>query len=328
MPRSDMTKEQLATELQTARKRLAEHERQERLHVRVQEELRRSEERFRSLVDSTDDSIYVVDRCGSYLFMNRKHLARLGLASDEELNGRCYRDFHSAAESADFLSRIHAVFENGRSISHEYRAERDKKFFIRTLSPIRDATGTVIAVTAISKDITDRKRMEEELRSLSLTDELTGLHNRRGFFTIVEQELRIANRLGKDAVLFLVDMDELKVINDTHGHPAGDQAIRDTADIIRRSFRESDVIARIGGDEFVIFMIEHTVVEPSLLSRRLQDVLRIYNSQATRSYTLGLTIGWSRYGQHAPATIEDLMRQADHSMYEQKRTRDQSRDSA
>jgi diguanylate cyclase (GGDEF)-like protein len=190
---------------------------------------------------------------------------------------------------------------------------------------VRDATGAVTAVTVISKEITDRKRMEEELRALSLSDELTGLLNRRGFFTLVEQELRIANRIGKNAVLFLVDIDGLEVINDTCGHSAGDQAIQDTADILRRSFRESDVLARIGGDEFVIFMIEHTGVDPSHLSRRLQDVLRIYNSQVTRSYTLSLSMRWSRYEPTNPSKIDMLIHEADTSMYDQKRARNVDR---
>ena len=326
MSEKESAKEELIAECQALRKRVTELELLERLQGRIQEELRRSEERFRSLVDSTEDSIYVVDRDCNYIFMNRKHLNRLGLSSEDGLNGKSYRDFHTAVESAHFQSHVDAVFQTGRSVSQEYRASRDQKFFIRTLSPVRDASGTVTGVTAISKDITDRKGMEEELRALSLSDELTGLHNRRGFFTLVEQELRIANRFDRDAILYLVDMDELKVINDTHGHPAGDQAIRDTADILRRSFRESDILARLGGDEFVIFMMEHSEVDPTVLSHRLQDVLRIYNSQVTRPYTLSLSIGWSRYESKAPLSVEELLRQADASMYKEKRARDSERD--
>jgi len=321
------TKDELIAELNSARKRIAELELMERLHGRVQDELRRSEERFRSLVNSTDDSIYVVDRDCSYLFMNRRHLARLGLTSMDELNSKNYRDFHLPAESENFQSYVDTVFRTGQSVTHEYQAARDRKFFLRTMSPVRNERDTVAAVTVVSKEITDRKRLEEELRSLSLTDELTGLHNRRGFLTLVSQEIRIANRLGRDAVLFLVDMDDLKVINDTYGHQTGDQAIQGTADIIRRSFRESDVISRIGGDEFVIFMIEHSDVDPAMLARRLQDILRIYNSQVSRSYVLSLSIGWVRYESASPSSIDDLVRQADASMYEQKRerTRDTSR---
>lgn len=321
MDEREMNREQLAEELRKLRKRIAKLEILERVHARVRDDLRRSEDSFRSLVDSTDDSIYVVDGKCNYLFMNKKHLSRLGFPSEDLVIGKNYRDFHSAAETGDFQASIDAVFQSGRSLHHEYQAERDQKFFIRTLSPVRDASNAVTAVTAISKEITDRKQMEEQLRALSLADELTGLHNRRGFFTLVKQELRMANRLGKDGLLFSVDMDDLKVINDTCGHQAGDQAIRGAADMIRRSFRESDIIARIGGDEFVAFMIEYVLIDPDLLARRLQDIMNIYNSQGTNPYTLSLSIGWSRYDPGNPASIEELMHQADANMYERKRAR-------
>jgi len=321
MNERDMTREQLVAELQMMRKRIAELEILEHVHARVLDDLRRSEDSFRSLVDSTDDSIYVVDRECNYLFMNKKHLKRLGVASEDQVIGRNYRDFHTAAETRDFQASVDTVFRSGRSLHHEYQAERDQKFFIRTLSPVRDSKSAVAAVTAISKEITDRKQMEEQLRALSLADELTGLHNRRGFFALVKQELRMANRFGKDALLFSVDMDDLKVINDTYGHQAGDQAIRGAADMIRRNFRESDIIARIGGDEFVVFMVEYVSIDPDLLARRLQDIMNVYNSQGTNPYTLSLSIGWSRYDPGNPASIDALMDEADRNMYERKRAR-------
>ena len=321
MNKREMNKEQLVAELRRTRTRIAELEILERVHDRLQDDLRRSEDRFRSLVDSTDDSIYVVDGECNYLFMNKKHLKRLSLMSEDQVIGKNYRDFHSAAETRDFQASIDAVFRSGRSVHHEYQAERDQKFFIRTLSPVRDASNAVTAVTAISKEITERKQMEEQLRALSLTDELTSLHNRRGFFTLVKQELRMANRLGKDALLFSVDMDDLKVINDTFGHQAGDDAIRGAADLIRRNFRESDIIARIGGDEFVVFLIEYVPIEPDLLASRLQDIMNSYNSPGTNPYTLSLSIGWSRYDPGNPTSIEELMHEADRNMYERKRAR-------
>jgi len=321
MNEREMTREQLAAELQKMQKRTAELELLEREHARVQDDLRLSRDSFRSLVDSTDDSIYVVDKDCKYLFMNKKHLSRLGFTSEDQVTGKSYGELHSAAETADFQASIDAIFRSGRSLHHEYQAARDRKFFIRTLSPVRDSSKAFTAVIAISKEITERKQMEEELRSLSLTDELTGLHNRRGFFTLVKQELRMANRLGKDALLFSVDMDELKVINDTCGHQAGDQAIRGAADMISRNFRDSDIIARIGGDEFVVFMVEYAPIDPDLLVRRLQDIMNIYNSQGTNPYTLSLSIGWSRYDPGNPASIEELMHQADANMYERKRAR-------
>jgi len=313
------SQEELLAELEAARQRIAELELIEHRHAAMQDELQRREGQYRSLVDSTDDSIYVVDRECRYLFMNRKHLLRLGLTGDGYL-GKNYRDFHSAQEAAAFQLHIETVFRTGQSLQHEYQAERDKKYFLRTISPVREGD-KVTAVTAVSKEITDRKRMEEELRALSLTDDLTGLYNRRGFFTLVQQQLRVASRLEKNVVLFGVDMDDLKKINDACGHQTGDDAIRDAADIIKKNFRESDIIARIGGDEFAVFMIENFDIDPARLGLRLHDILKIYNSQGTRPYTLSLSIGMIRQDPRVPASIEDMLSRADQNMYEQKRTR-------
>lgn len=324
MEKENQSREQLLAELAAARRRIAELELIKERSNNVREELRRSEGQFRSLVDSTDDSIYVVDRQCRYLFMNRKHLGRLGISGDFYV-GKHYRDFHSPKEADDFQIHIETVFRTGQSLQHEYQAERDKKYFLRTLSPVREAGEAVAAVTAVSKEITDRKRMEEELRALSFSDDLTGLYNRRGFFTVVQQQLRVASRLARNVVLFGLDMDDLKRINDTCGHLTGDSAIRDAADIIRKNFRESDVIARIGGDEFAVFMIENINIDPSRLILRLQDILKIYNSQGTRPYMLSLSIGMTRQDPRKPSSIEDMLRQADQNMYEQKRVRDKDR---
>ncbi len=130
---------------------------------RAEEELRKKEEKYRSLVESTDDSVYLVDMDCRYLFMNEKHLSRLGLTSDQ-FQGRAYGDFHSAGDAKRFADKINHTFETGTSVQHEYR-DSERKCYLKTLSPVRDPkTGMVTAVTVISKDITWLKRTEKELR--------------------------------------------------------------------------------------------------------------------------------------------------------------------
>ena len=98
--------------------------------------------------------------------------------------------------------------------------------------------------------------LQSELSSLALTDELTGLYNRRGFICLSEVQLKLARRSGCDMVLFFIDVDGLKQINDSFGHSEGDNALIRTAEVLRMTFRESDVLARIGGDEFGALAIE------------------------------------------------------------------------
>jgi two-component system cell cycle sensor histidine kinase/response regulator CckA len=127
--------------------------------------LRASEEEYRSLVESTDDSVYLVDVASTYLFVNEKHLSRFGLPQ-EKVIGRAYAEFHSEEEAKAFFSRVKQVTETGNSLWHEYRSQRDGRYFLRTLSPVKGADGKAIAVTVVSKDITERKSLEAQLQHI------------------------------------------------------------------------------------------------------------------------------------------------------------------
>ena len=129
----------------------------------AEEALRESEQQYRSLVESTEDSIYLVDRNSTYLFMNEKHLSRLGLQPDDIL-GRTYGEFHSEDDTQEFAALMEKIFETGQSIQQEHRSLKDNRHFLRTLSPIKEPKGRTRAITVVSKDITDRGRLEEVLR--------------------------------------------------------------------------------------------------------------------------------------------------------------------
>ena len=161
---------------------------------------------------------------------------------------------------------------------------------------------------------------EEALLVLSLTDELTGLFNRRRFFVLAEQSLKVALRTKKRLSLLYMDMDDLKRINDQNGHSEGDQALTDFAGILKKTFRESDITARIGGDEFVI-LIESTNGEDEILVTRLDENLRDHNVRGARSYTLSISVGVARFDPENPISIDELLSKADSSMYTQKRRR-------
>ena len=130
---------------------------------RAEEALREREEKYSSLVESTEDSIYLVDKNSAYLFMNEKHLLRLGLQPDELL-GKTYGDFHSEVDAQAFSAIVEKVFQTGRPNQQEHRSLRDGGYFLRTLSPVKDPGGNTTSVTVVSKDITDRARSEEALK--------------------------------------------------------------------------------------------------------------------------------------------------------------------
>jgi diguanylate cyclase (GGDEF)-like protein/PAS domain S-box-containing protein len=172
---------------------------------------------------------------------------------------------------------------------------------------------------AVFENITDRKKAEEELRSLSLTDELTGLYNRRGFFAWAEKLGKMAKRQKKGLFILYADLDELKKINDTWGHQEGDLALIDMANIFRATYRESDVIARIGGDEFVVIPVGTTGEDTHIVVARLQKSIDAHNANREKRYKLSMSWGLSYYDPENPFSIDELLSHADKLMYEQKR---------
>lgn len=320
MHQNDKNEERLAAELEQLRQQILESERQEITRKRIEDQLRESEERYRSLVDSTEDSIYLVDRNCRYLFMNKKHLLRLGLLGDQFL-GQLYRQFHSPQETKEFIKKVDHVFKTGESVQYQHKSRRDGRCFLRTLSPVKERDGRTTAVTVVSKDISELKEMEEKFHALSLTDELTGLYNRRGFLTLAEQQMQTAKRLRCGTILLTADVDNLKRINDMFGHQEGDFALMETARILRKTFREPDIKARMSGDEFAVLMLENTVSDSEALIGRLQKELDIRNGAAERSYKVSLSIGIARRTPECNSAVDELLREADTMMYENKRRR-------
>ena len=169
------------------------------------------------------------------------------------------------------------------------------------------------------RDITKRKKMEEELHALTLTDELTHLYNRRGFMTLAKQQLQIANRLKRNVQILYADLDNMKHINDAYGHKEGDLVLIEMAEIFKKVFRASDIIARVGGDEFVVFLIENIDISSEGLNERIQASIDDHNARNSRDYKLSISLGIVTCEYKCTYSIEELMSQADKLMYEQKK---------
>jgi diguanylate cyclase (GGDEF)-like protein len=165
----------------------------------------------------------------------------------------------------------------------------------------------------------ERNRMQMEIRNLSLKDELTGLYNRRGFLALAEQQLKLAQRSARDLLLLFADVDGLKYINDTFGHREGDYAIKNSAEILRKTFRRSDIIARIGGDEFTVLAVDASLEDGQRMIAALEQNIEIHNEQSEDPYRLTLSMGLAAFEPSMTHSIEELMSRADAALYEQKR---------
>ena len=165
--------------------------------------------------------------------------------------------------------------------------------------------------------------LQAELGNLALTDELTGLYNRRGFMALAERQLKLGRRSGRGMLLFMMDMDHLKQINDSFGHLEGDRALKRTADVLEETFRDSDVVARLGGDEFAVLAIEAAGHCEATIRDRLFELLKSIPTEQL-PYAISLSLGVARFDPDSRTSITELIVKADKAMYEQKRQRSKS----
>lgn len=161
-------------------------------------------------------------------------------------------------------------------------------------------------------------RMEKEVRELTLRDELTGLHNLRGFKLLAEQSLRLAQRSNAPFSLLFIDLDDLKQINDGLGHEIGSEFLIETAELLKESFRETDVIGRIGGDEFAVAgQLDHAAILEA--ARRLEEQAPLSSNESRHGMALSLSIGHVTASSHSHLSLEELLAKADAMMYDKKR---------
>ena len=226
------------------------------------------------------------------------------------------------------LERFHipVIFLTGhRDIETLQRAVRTGPlgYILKPFQEVELRSAIEVAIHKHRADVAMREREEalrrnaELLKSLSLVDELTQLHNRRGFFELARQSLKIARREHHSMGLFFIDLNGLKQVNDALGHLTGDGALRDAADILRQTFRDSDILARIGGDEFVA--LAHVSRDTNALRQRLRDHLAEFNAQRLRPYVLDVSIGTTVVNVTTEDDIETMIARADAAMYEEKR---------
>ncbi|MCA2322497.1 sensor domain-containing diguanylate cyclase [Mycobacterium intracellulare] len=203
---------------------------------------------------------------------------------------------------------------------------------VHLLQALADSTSIAMENVRVYSELERRVRdrtaaledANEEIRRLSVTDELTGLNNRRGFYLLAEQKLRGSHHLGHNCVLAFLDVDGLKKVNDELGHDTGDKLIKDVAGVLRTIRRESDILARIGGDEFCVMITESDGDTPSL-EERLALAFGNFNKTSERPYRLSASIGFVRAPVSDTANVGELLARADELMYAQKKASPNSR---
>lgn len=304
-----MSKADLLACIEKLNQRMQELENAQLENHRQMERLLEKGDVYRTLLDESSDPIFMFYPDGTYRYANIAFAMGVGKAQDQII-GHKISDVFPPDEAEKRFSVMRWVFENGLTRIFDVRVPRPDgdRYYITTVKPILDEQGCVISVICISKEITERKQIEHELRQLSTHDALTGLYNRHFFHAEME---RIADSLLYPVSVVMIDLDNLKAVNDTQGHKAGDAYIQKAAALLKSSFRSDDIIARIGGDEFVILLPQTDQNGVANLLTRLKHGIKNQGDSL-----FNMSVGWAT-GEKG-CNLDDLMQQADVRMYREK----------
>jgi diguanylate cyclase (GGDEF)-like protein/PAS domain S-box-containing protein len=276
---------------------------------------------FRSVVQSSQDAIISEELEGIITSWNAG-AARLYGYTEEEAIGKSisvlvppgYDD-----DTQDILNRV----RSGEEVGHydTVRACRDgtQVDVSLTISAIRDRNGRLIGVSSIARDISVRLRYQEQLRHLAENDALTGLNNRRRFERDVSEQVGRAHRYGEQAAVLMIDLNGFKAVNDTYGHRAGDRVLKGIATALKGRLRDTDILARVGGDEFAVLMPHASVMQAEIIADGLRQLIAecrfdVGNGEAR----LSASIGVAQIDRNTP-NDEAVMAEADRFMYAEKR---------
>jgi len=265
---------------------------------------------LQALFASMQDLVITINKEGRHLKIATTD-SQLLIYPSKDLIGKTIHEVFPKEEADRCLQHIQAVLETHRTMPIEYSLEinHHKVWFDASVSPMNKDT-----VIWVARDITERKLMEEESHFIGIHDSLTKLYNR----TFFEEEL---SRLEKSRLfpvsIFMIDLDELKAINDTHGHAAGDEMLRRTTRVLLESFRSEDMVARIGGDEFVVILPKTNEEDAQFALKRVNHFLELNNKN--NSNVLKISVGMATCDQQG--SLESTVKQADDRMYLDKRSK-------
>ncbi len=292
--------------------------------LETEQALIESEIRFRTILDSIEDGYFEVDLRGRFTFFNDVVPAHIGYQPDE-LMGLNYQRLMDEANARRVFDTFHNVFLTGtptKSFDWELMKKDGTRIFVEaSVSLLRDRNSEPTGFCGIIRDISDRKRSEQELAYLAYHDTLTGLHNRKAFLEKLDEAIREAKRYENYRSVLFIDLDHFKTVNDTYGHEIGDRLLVQVASRLRRILRDTDYVSRLGGDEFTIIIGGTSRPCPEKLAERIIKALgRPYDLQGTKIDFVTPSIGISTYPDDGH-DAETLLKRADQAMYKAKEKR-------
>jgi diguanylate cyclase (GGDEF)-like protein/PAS domain S-box-containing protein len=297
------------------------------------------EDRYRAIVEKLPVGVYRTTPDGTFVEANPELIRMLGFKRGADLFRCNVRDFYVKAEDRDshlrLMSSKPTVFQE-----FELRRADGRRFWVRDhCRRIKDRGGRLhydgVLIDVTARKTAERKRdlaeaklkqSNKKLEEQSLSDELTGLSNRRGFFTFGLQQMKMAKRLKADVYLVFLDIDNLKEVNDAEGHPVGDLLLQGVAAILKRTLRESDIVGRIGGDEFALLAMRSKGQGERALMARIEEGVAAFRIKGHARLRLSVSMGLVQIDPRKYHQLDDFLAHADFLMYQQKRRKEKERE--
>ncbi len=290
----------------------------------MEEALRSSNEKFANLFQNNPEAAVYTDENGNILDINNRFSELFGYELDE-IKGKNINSgiIHSPGK-----------LEEGREL--HIKTLKEAYFSFETIRKKKDGTLLPVHITASSisiegskkglivlyQDITQRKKMEKSLEKLARFDSLTGIYNRGYGLELLSRQIKLSKRNKSTLLIAFLDIDGFKYINDNFGHDEGDRVLKKVTKLFKSTLREIDIICRMGGDEFLLIFPDNSLEKAPLIKERLnRDVIQL-NQTIKKNYQIMFSIGFSEYNFEKPLSINDLIRIADQSMYDEKKKKD------
>ncbi len=283
------------------------------------QEILEKELRYRDLVENAEVGILVDDLAGNVVYFNEKLAGLFGYKLNEF--ARLKPEDYIHPEDLKLIREYHRRRLNEEEAPARYEIKgigKNKRFIdLEVHTVLLKKDGKIIGTRNYIMDITERKKAEEQLNIQSMTDELTGLLNRRGFKSFAQHQLELAKKIKKGFYLFYCDLNDMKKINDKFGHYTGDWVLKELSNILKNSFRKTDIIARVGGDEFIVLAPEAIPESLNVMLNRLNANIDKFNV-SNNSHKISLSIGYAYFNPDESKTLDEIIEIADKKMYEEK----------
>lgn len=267
-------------------------------------------------MEATSDTVLITDTSGDIVYVNNAFEQQTGYKR-EDVIGKNPRLLKSGEHGAEFYAKLWKKISSGKTFRATFTERAsDGRYFHQeqTITPVKTRDGTITHYVATGKDITKRVEMEHELQRLATTDKLTGINNRLRFEQLLEHELERGERYRRRLSLIMFDIDHFKIVNDTHGHEAGDHVLQELSRVVEEKLRSSDVFARWGGEEFMVLTPETDIQGATELAERLRSAIAEHDFGKPGPISASFGVAACQNDD----TVRSLARRADKALYRAK----------